>query len=218
MIIHFHRNPRRSTQMVLGVVLLMMATLLATPALAHHAMAGNTPSNVLEGLLSGLAHPVIGVDHLAFVVAAGLLAVLTPRGWRIPIAFVLASLVGTGLHLASFTLPSPEVLIAISVLIVGGLLARQTPANTWLVVGFATIAGVFHGYAYGEAIVGATTSALMAYLSGFTVIQLAIAAIVYQTARSIRRSATEPDASLKLRFSGFTLCGAGIAFLSAALG
>ena len=39
------------------------------PALAHHALGGRIPSNFFEGFLSGLAHPVIGLDHLAFVVA-----------------------------------------------------------------------------------------------------------------------------------------------------
>ena len=41
---------------------------------AHHAMGGTTPQTLAQGLLSGLAHPVIGLDHLAFTVAAGLLA------------------------------------------------------------------------------------------------------------------------------------------------
>jgi urease accessory protein len=41
---------------------------------AHHAMGGTTPQTLAQGLLSGLAHPVIGLDHLAFTLAAGLLA------------------------------------------------------------------------------------------------------------------------------------------------
>jgi len=32
------------------------------------------------------------------------------------------------------------------------------------------IAGIFHGYAYGESIIGARVAALVAYLIGFTVI------------------------------------------------
>ena len=37
-------------------------------------MDGELPASLGQGLLSGLAHPVIGLDHLAFIVAAGLIA------------------------------------------------------------------------------------------------------------------------------------------------
>ncbi len=39
---------------------------------AHHVMGGRMPATFAEGLLSGLGHPVIGIDHLAFIVAVGL--------------------------------------------------------------------------------------------------------------------------------------------------
>jgi urease accessory protein len=38
-----------------------------------------------------------------------------------------------------------------------------------------SIAGVFHGYAYGESIVGAETTPLSAYVIGFGVIQYLVA-------------------------------------------
>ena len=41
------------------------------PASAHHAMGGKTPTTFAEGMLSGLGHPVIGADHLAFLIAVG---------------------------------------------------------------------------------------------------------------------------------------------------
>ena len=34
----------------------------------------------VEGLLSGLGHPVIGLDHLAAVIAVGCLAATQPKG------------------------------------------------------------------------------------------------------------------------------------------
>lgn len=43
---------------------------------AHHFMEDQLPQTFAQGLLSGLAHPVIGVDHLAFIVAAGFLLAL----------------------------------------------------------------------------------------------------------------------------------------------
>ena len=53
---------------------------LITPAFAHHPMGGATPSTFTEGLLSGLGHPIIGLDHLAFVIGVGLMALMLPAG------------------------------------------------------------------------------------------------------------------------------------------
>ena len=44
------------------------------PALAHHVMGGRMPASFSEGLLSGFGHPIIGLDHLAAVLAVGCLA------------------------------------------------------------------------------------------------------------------------------------------------
>jgi urease accessory protein len=45
--------------------------------------------------------------------------------------------------------------------------------------------GVFHGYAYGESIVGAQRGPLMAYLVGFTIIQLATLLFVRYLTRAL---------------------------------
>lgn len=50
-------------------------------ALAHHAMGGQLPQTFGQGLLSGIGHPVIGVDHFAFVVAVGIVAALAGHLW-----------------------------------------------------------------------------------------------------------------------------------------
>jgi hypothetical protein len=65
-----------------------------SPAFAHHALGGKLPATAWEGFLSGLAHPVIGLDHLAFVVAIGLVAAGQPWRYGIPLGFVLAGLGG----------------------------------------------------------------------------------------------------------------------------
>src|SRR3990172_1570591 len=52
------------------------------------------PATALEGLLSGLGHPVIGVDHLLFIAGAGVLAARFKRGYLLPLAFVAAYLAG----------------------------------------------------------------------------------------------------------------------------
>lgn len=192
---------------------LVVTLFVATPALAHHPFGGETPDNVVEAFLSGMGHPVIGIDHLAFVIAAGLLAAAMGGGLGIPIAFVVASILGTGIHLMSIDLPLPELVISASVLLFGALLAMKTqPANP-VVVGLAAVAGIFHGFAYGEAIFGAEMGPLVAYLLGFAAIQLAISAGAYWAAKTVMTRLIEPS-GLALRFSGFVICGVGATFLS----
>jgi urease accessory protein len=196
----------------LGIVATVGLLFAASPALAHHPFGGNTPTNAFEGFLSGLGHPVIGPDHLAFVIAAGLLAAVMGGGLSIPVGFVLASLLGTVVHLVGVNLPAPEFFIAASVLLFGGLLAMRQQPQTPIVVGLAALAGLFHGYAYGEAVIGADMAPIMAYLLGFAAIQMAIALGSYWVAR--RFGASEQSSAINLRFAGFTLAGVGAAFLS----
>lgn len=197
----------------LGVVVTAGMFLAATPALAHHPFGGDTPLNAVQGFLSGLGHPVIGLDHLAFVITAGLLAAVVGRGLMIPLGFVVASLLGTGIHLMAISLPAPEFMISASVLLFGVLLAMRQRPQAAVVLGLAALAGIFHGYAYGEAVVGAGMDALLAYLIGFAAIQSAIAVAAYTLAKRIAGGNPE-SGTLNLRFAGFALAGIGAAFLS----
>ena len=74
--------------------LLASSFAFATPAFAHHMMGGKLPSTFGEGFLSGLGHPVIGLDHLAFIVAAGVIAGAAGLGLWMPAVFVAASIFG----------------------------------------------------------------------------------------------------------------------------
>jgi urease accessory protein len=160
--------------------------------------------------LSGLAHPVIGLDHLAFLVAAGLIAALHRRGAMIPVAFVAASLVGTGVHVLAWNLPAPELGTALSVLLFGSLLVARRESLA-ICVGLAALAGIFHGYAYGESIVGAEASPLTSYLLGLALVQLAIAL----STRSVYRVTARQTPDMTLRWVGVAICCVSIAYLSA---
>ncbi|WP_036477354.1 HupE/UreJ family protein [Myxosarcina sp. GI1] len=208
--LQFQSFPRIKTLVILfGAFFLLNAT----PADAHHAMGGMTPQNFWQGFLSGIAHPIIGIDHFAFIIAVGLLAALTKQGLFIPVGFILASLAGTVIHLFGLNLPAPELFISASVLIFGAAIAlKNRPSLIWT-VSLAAIAGVFHGYAYGESIIGAEMTPLVAYMAGFAIIQLAIASLAFYITKSLVRSKTE----LPLRFAGLAILGTGIAFFSSAV-
>ena len=95
----------------------------ALPAFAHHVMGGQTPQTFGQGLLSGVAHPLIDIGHFAFVIAVGITAALTGRIWTLAIAFVAGTLAGCFVHLAGVTLPVAELVIAATVLLLGAIIA-----------------------------------------------------------------------------------------------
>lgn len=172
-----------------AVLLTGLAT--AAPAFAHHVMGGRMPDTMATGLLSGLGHPIIGLDHLAFILAAGLLAAPRTRGLVLPLAFVVASFLGSVLHLTGADLPAGEILVSASVLLLGALLVLQARINDGLFAAILGVAGLFHGYAFGESIFGAEQTPLVSYLAGLGIIEYVLAAGTVLAWRALaRRNAT----------------------------
>jgi urease accessory protein len=189
---------------------LIVLAFSAAPALAHHLMGGHTPSTFGEGILSGLGHPVIGLDHLAAVVAVGCLAAMHRAAYALAVAFVLAMIAGVALHLHGATVPGAEILVAFSVIALGALMLprRQMPAAAALVL-FAMV-GIIHGYALGESIYGAEPTPLYAYLLGLAVIQSAIALAAAKIAGGLLRRSSDLS---PLRLVGAGIAGIGLAVL-----
>jgi urease accessory protein len=211
----FIRFNKAVQKVKIPAVLTSALLLTATPALAHHAMDGKMPSNLFEGFLSGVAHPLIGPDHFAFIVSVGLLAALERQGILIPIAFVLSAMLGTGAHLTKLSVPGIELFVSGSILLFGILLVMKKSPNTPLVAGLSAIAGLFHGYAYGEAIFGAEMTSLLAYLAGFTVTQLVVALSVFWIGKNILLDRDTKQQSLaNFRSAGLVICGVGLAFFA----
>jgi urease accessory protein len=191
-------------------------------AMAHHMMGGKLPTNFVEGFISGLGHPLVGLDHFAFIIASGLIAAGQTNGIFIPIAFVITAMLGTGIHLQQVNLPLPEMVIAISVVAFGAFLAiennRQNrfKLSPLVLIAIAAIAGIFHGYAYGEAIVGAQPSPLVAYLIGFTLIQSLIALTALAIGKIMLQKIADRPSSI-MRFVGIAIGTIGTVFLASAL-
>ncbi len=155
------------------------AAALPCPAWAHHFMDGSLPQTFAQGLLSGIGHPLIGLDHATFIVAAGFFLALINRGMWVVLALIAGSLAGAALHLAGVDLPWGEVGVALTVILIGGLvMARSRIPLSWLTGGMA-LAGVLHGHAYAETIFGAEPTPLVAYLIGFSLIQAGVATAAF---------------------------------------
>lgn len=195
---------RRSVFLALSSLLLT-----AAPASAHHVMGGKLPSTFGEGLLSGLGHPVIGPDHLAFLIAVGVAVGVGGLNLALPAVFVAASAIGVALHVNGLALPGAELIVASSVVIVGVLIARgrELPLLAWGAL--FGLAGVAHGYAYGESIYGAEPSPLGAYLLGLVVIQSTLAVgIAY-----LWRQSGASVSTVAPRLTGAVVLGVGLAAL-----
>lgn len=139
--------------------------LLATPMLAQaHPGHGE-----LDGLVSGLVHPLAGLDHLLAMLATGLWgAQLGGRArWLLPVLFVTFMLVGAGAGMAGMAVPGVEQAILASVMALGLLLlsARRVALvpGAVIVAAFATMHGVAHGAEMPA------DAAMVVYMLGFAV-------------------------------------------------
>jgi urease accessory protein len=200
-----HYRYGRLTAIGCGLAGLFLA---AEPALAHHVMGGRMPATFGEGFLSGLGHPVIGLDHFAAVVAVGCLAAAHRAGAVLALGFVAAMMLGVAAHLGGATVPGAELLVALTVVGLGVAVVRTPPLPAAAAVALFVAAGLVHGYALGESIYGAERAPLAAYLIGLAVIQAAIALAALNVTLALVRRGPTP-----VRLIGAGVAGVGLAFL-----
>ncbi len=188
---------------------LLASPLLATQALAHHPLAGAPMETMAHGLLSGIGHPVLGFDHLFFVAAVGIVAAFTGRPLVAPLGLVVGMLAGCALIVAGVGLPAVEVAIALSLVVAGVVLMRGRALGPATAVALFGVLGLFHGWAFGETIVGQeggmAAPVVAGYLIGLAATQWAIAV---GAGWAVARLARTADA-LQPRLAGGLVAGAG---------
>jgi urease accessory protein len=135
--------------------------LAATPALAH------TGSHAGSGFVSGFSHPFGGPDHMLAMVAVGLLATVLGRRalWAVPASFVSMMLVGWIMGLMSIQIPAAEAGIAISVVVLGAVLAAGSRCLVSVAMALTGVFAIFHGHAHGAEM--PTDAAAALYCLGF---------------------------------------------------
>ncbi len=176
-------------------------------------MGGALPASFMDGLLSGVGHPLLGFDHLAFVIAVGLIAagLRTRISMLLPLAYLLAMAAGLLLHIGGVILPAAEWVIAISVLVLGLLVARGQSLSPAVLGGLFAVAGLFHGFAFAESIIGAEPTPLVAYIIGLVGVQYAIALAAFGIARAVagKEVAATP---IGVRVAGGVVAGIGLTY------
>jgi urease accessory protein len=127
--------------------LLMLPAMLPVAALAHphhdHVAGG--------GFAEGLAHPLLGADHVLAMVAVGLWAALTGGRalWAYPATFLAAMAAAGLLGVGGSELALVEHVIVASVILLGAAVAFAYRAPLVLALPLVALFGAAHGWAHG---------------------------------------------------------------------
>ena len=140
---------------------LVAATLVPGVALAH------TGVGATGGFVHGFAHPIGGLDHVLAMVLVGVFAwQLGGRAlWLVPAVFVGVMALGGILGVAGMDVPFVEVGIALSVVVLGAVVAIGVKAPVAVAMALAGLFAIFHGHAHGAEM--PETAAGAAYGLGF---------------------------------------------------
>ena len=165
------------------------------------------------GLLSGLLHPVSGLDHVVAMVAVGLWGAQLgkPAIWLLPVAFPVVMALGGFLGLAGVGLPGIEVGIALSAVALGACVAAAWRAPLWLALLLVGVFAIFHGHAHGTEL--PEDASAVGYSAGFVVATGCLHGVGIALGE-LKRLRT---GMALVRVLGVAVVGAGCWFLYAAL-
>ena len=175
------------TNLVPALALGTAAIVAADPALAHHPLGGMPMTTFAHGVLSGIGHPLLGFDHLFFVLLVG----------------VAALYIG---------LPAKEIVIGLSLLALGAVVLSGRSLGIVPALAVFAAFGLFHGSAFGDAMAsqeaGVSAQVLVGYLIGLGVLQYGIAVAAGTVALKLWK-ATESTA-MEARLTGAVVAGIGM--------
>lgn len=196
----------------LAVVAALSLAAMSLPVFAHHPLGGAPMTTFSDGALSGIGHPILGFDHLFFICAVGIAAVFTGRALVAPGLCIAGMLAGVGLILNGIALPMVEPAIALSLLIVGALIMSGRAMSLPVAGLLFAVLGVFHGWAFGEALAGqeggSPIQVAVGYLLGLGVTQWLIAIGAGLVVSRGWRAASASD--VPARLAGGMVAGAGL--------
>src|SRR5262245_29482834 len=131
--------------------------------------AGHAERGEAAGFLSGFAHPISGLDHVAAMVAVGMWGAQlgAPALWVLPVAFPLVMAFGGFLGFVGVALPATEFAIAASAILLGASVAFEWRPPLAVAAAFVGVFAIFHGYAHGTELPAGASAAL--YSMGFVV-------------------------------------------------
>ncbi len=175
-------------------------------ALAHHpfGMGDGSKLSIWQGLASGIGHPLLGPDHLLFILAIAFIGLKRPARWVLPLLIV--GLGGSAFAqiqpLPDLLAPWAESLVSLT-LAIEGLIVLSRLNSKWLLPMFS-----LHGYLLGNTIVGAEATPLISYFVGLLITQGALLLLV---TKASQRIINWPETNGRIINAGI-LMGIGLAF------
>jgi urease accessory protein len=205
----FDRIARRAPMITLRrTVVPVLLALVPNIAFAHPDISH------ASGLAHGFMHPLSGLDHILAMVLVGMFA--WQLGGRalllVPLAFVTVMAAGGALGMTGVPLPMVEVGIAMSIVVLGVIVATQWRSPVVAAMGIAGVFGIFHGYAHGMEM--PADGGGLAYAVGF----LSATAIIHMLGlgfgMAVGRVSTERGGSALVRTAGGFAAVAGVGVLA----
>ena len=183
---------------------LLPLLLVATPALAHPG------HGIGDGFAGGFAHPFLGLDHVAAMVAVGLWGAFlgAPAIWLLPIVFPLVMAFGGALGILGVPLPAIETGIAASAIVLGLMVTTAARPPLWIAALLVGAFAIFHGYAHGTELPEAADP--VAFSIGFVL----ATGLLHLAGIGIGLLATWPAGKVAVRATGAAIALGGVAFLT----
>lgn len=164
------------------IIVSLLVVLSTQPVLAHHplGMAEGTPLTPLLGLISGLAHPVLGTDHACFLISIAFLGLTSQRSWILPLLGVgLTGSVAAQMVDPAILPAGLEVVVALSLVVSGLVALKLVPVPVLLPMMF------LHGFVLGKQITGSEPTPILFYFLGLFLSQAVLLLITSRIARSV---------------------------------
>ena len=183
---------------VTGFAMLLIAAPFAE---AHTGLAQN-------GFMSGLSHPLLGLDHLLAMLAAGLWAgrLGGKASWALPIVFIAimsVSAIGSNMGLQGLgSLLLIENGIAVSLLLLGLFIVFAIKLPTVIGMMVVSLFAVFHGVAHGTG--WPIAASPYWYVSGFFFSTVLLMVVGVKTG-----AARDDRFQLLIRMAGMMIAGTG---------
>lgn len=130
---------------VRSMVVLVLLLLLPESASAH-VRGGDA-----VGFVTGLLHPISGMDHVVAMIAVGLWGAQLgqPAVWLLPVTFPIVMALGGMLGLMGVSLPGIEIGIAASAIVLGIAVMKEIRPPLAVAAVVVALFAVFHGHAHG---------------------------------------------------------------------
>ncbi len=191
------------TRPVTRAFAILLCLTAAAPALAH-------TGDVVGGFVGGLAHPVLGPDHVAAMVAVGLWGAFlgSPAIILLPIVFPLVMALGGALGILGVPVPGTEIGIAISAVLLGLVVVLAVKPPLWIAAVLVGVFAIFHGHAHGAELPPGADA--LAYSLGFVV----ATGLLHLAGIAIGLLARWPAGRIAVRTAGALVALSGLFFLA----